>query len=524
MPPIFQSNDPDAASETIARLEEQLREAQKMGAVGLLAGGIAHDFSNLLTAINGYSDMLLTGSGLPEEARAYIAVVHDAGERAAGLVRRLLAFSRHAAQEAKIVNLTDIVIELSRLLQRLLPENIQFTNQLEADLGMVRADPNAIQQAIMNLVINARDAMPRGGTLEIKTTNVRLSAPLRERHLDLPAGDYILMAVNDNGAGMDETAQKHLFEPFYTTKPLGAGTGLGLANVHRVVEQSGGWISISSERGRGTSVKIYLPCVDGRLAQAGTTQKTVPEGGHETILVVEDSAEVRRFIRIALQNLGYTVIEAASAEQAVAACRASTDRIDLLVTDVVLPDSTGQDVAKRLTEARPELPVLYISGYPQDFGGIEAVPGTGIEFLQKPFAADTLGLRVRALLRRCRRILVVDDDPEVARFTSQVLSQAGFEVLTAEEGNQALSIVSHQSVDLVITDLVMPVKEGLETIRALREIKPSLAIIAMSGAFGGQFLKPALHLGAQICIAKPFTIAELLDAVHQALAADRGAT
>jgi DNA-binding response OmpR family regulator len=389
---------------------------------------------------------------------------------------------------------------------------------------MVRADSNSIQQALMNLVVNARDAMPRGGTLEIQTTNVRLSAALLERHLEIPAGDYIVMAVNDNGAGMDETTQNHLFEPFYTTKPLGAGTGLGLATVHRVVEQSGGWISISSERGRGTSVKIYLPRVDGELAQAGMSPRTVPEGGHETILVVEDSAEVRRFIRIALLRLGYKVLEAASAEQAVAACRKSTDRIDLLVTDLILPDSAGQDVAKLLTEARPDLRVLYISGYTQDFAGIEGVPRTGIEFLQKPFAADTLGLRVREILRGHPRILVVDDDPAVTRFVSQVLRQAGFEVLTAEEGKQALSIVNRQSVDLVITDLVMPVQEGLETIRALRKTMPSLAIIAMSGAFGGQYLKPALHLGARTCLAKPFTTAELLDAVHKALPTSTGAT
>ncbi|HYW41640.1 MAG TPA: response regulator [Bryobacteraceae bacterium] len=502
-----------------AGLEQQLREAQKIAAVGLLAGGIAHDFNNLLTVINGYGEMLLSGSQLSGQAREFLGTMRDAGDRAAALVGRLLSFSRHQAAEPKVLNVNDIVAELSRLMQRLLPQNIRLTTELEPMLGMVLADAGSIQQALMNLVVNASDAMPQGGRLRIETTNVKLGTSLSERQLKMPPGSYILLTITDTGVGMDDATQEHMFEPFYTTKPAGAGTGLGLATVYGIVRQSGGWISVYSEKGRGTSIKIYLPCVDGEREQVKVPQRAVPAGGPETILVVEDSVEVRQFACAALRNLGYTVLEASGGDEAVGVFQESADRIDLLVTDVVLPDSTGQDVARQLSATRPGLAVLYVSGYPRNFTIAEGALEPGIEFLQKPFTGDALGLRVREVLRKrkCQRILIVDDDPEVARFASRVLSDAGFESLVAGSGKDALSIVSRQSVDLLITDLFLPEQKGLETILALRMSSPSLPIIAVSGVLSGEYLKTALALGAQAAITKPFSVARLLETVERVL-------
>jgi two-component system, cell cycle sensor histidine kinase and response regulator CckA len=507
-----------AGPEAVNRLEERLRAAQKMEAVGLLAGGIAHDFNNLLTVMNGYCHILLAGHELPEEARALIAIIRDAGDRAASLVRGLLVFSGRTPQEPHNVDLNESVSELCRLVGRLLPANIEFTTALEPHLKMVLADPGCIQQALLNLVLNSRDAMPQGGKLEVRTAGLTLDLASSESHPCLTAGGYILLTVSDTGTGMDDETKQHLFEPFFTTKPPGTGTGLGLSMVHQIVKQSCGFLSVRSEKGNGTTVSIYLPCSAAEEAQEISVLEDAPPGNHETILIVEDSPEVRRFLCTVLERLGYSVLAAASAREAAALSSGFADGVDLLVADVVLADSSGIELAGRVRERHPQLPVLYISGDTHG-AAVETVQESGAEFLSKPFTVVALAERVRRILdrRKRKRILFVDDDAGVVLFASRVLHDAGFEVLVGGNGDVALSIVETERLDLVITDLVMPEREGLATIMTLRKSHPSLPMIAISGAFGGYFLKAAAKLGARVALPKPFTGEQLLEAVRAVL-------
>ncbi|MGB9455070.1 MAG: response regulator [Bryobacteraceae bacterium] len=515
-----QSSHPPLAAdlETVSRLEQQLREAQPMQAVGLLAAGIAHDFNNLLTVMNGYSALLLTAHELPKEARELIAIIRDTGDRAAALVRGLLTFSR-MPQEPRIVDLSESVRELSALVRRLLPANIEFTTILETRLNMVLADPGCIQRALLNLVFNSRDAMPLGGKLEIQTANLTLDAASHESHPRLPAGSYILLTVSDTGTGMDDETKQHLFEPFHTSKPPSAGAGIGLSMVQQTVTQSGGYLSVQSEKGNGTTVRIYLPRSMGdKTPEASELNRTLPRG-HETILIVEARPDVRRLLRTMLQSLGYSVLEAGSATEAAALSSGRAEVIDLLVVDVVPTDSTGVELARRLRESRPRLPVLYISGYAQDSAILKSAQESGAELLAKPFTMAAFAERMHRILDRQKRhrILFVDDDATVALFASRVLREAGFEVLVVGNGSVALSTIETERPDLVITDLVMPGQQGLETIMMLRKSHPSLPVIATSGAFDGHFLKPAMMLGARATLPKPFSAEELLEAVRAAL-------
>lgn len=507
-----------AALEKAARLEEQLRQAKKMEAVGMLAGGIAHDFNNLLTVINGYNEMLLTSCDLPEEARKCIAITRDAGERAAALVRGLLAFSRRTPLETRIVDLNECVSQLATLVSRLLPANIRFSTDLAPGLNMVLADSGGIEQVLLNLVVNSRDAMPEGGKLEIQTVNVQLDDASSSPDPCLPAGNYVLLTVSDTGVGMDDETRQRLFEPFYTTKAPGAGTGLGLSLVQDIVKRNVGFLSVRSSKGDGTTVRIYLPAAAGEKTREIAEPKSAPRGGNETILIVEDNGELRRLLRARLEKLGYAVLDAASAAEAVELSNGRKDRVDLLVVDMVLPDSTGTELAQRLREGRPGLPALHISGYLENRAAV-GIPESGAEFLSKPFTLAAFGDRVRSILDRQRRkrILFVDDDVEVVMFASRVLRDAGFEVLVGGNGNVALSTAQVERLDLVITDLVMPEREGLETIMRLRKSHPALPVVAISGAFGGHFLRSASTLGARAALAKPFSGEDLLAAVRVAL-------
>ena len=328
------------------------------------------------------------------------------------------------------------------------------------------------------------------------------------------------MTVTDTGEGIDEEAQDHVFEPFYTTKAAGLGTGLGLSTVYGIVQQSGGWVSIYSEKGTGTTVSVYLPDAAAKKAQRPSLpQPAAVPRGNETILVVEDSPEVRRFVEMALQNLGYTVFTAASGKEAGEMIRTLGERVDLLITDLVLPDARGRELAEALQTARPDLAVLFVSGYAEHVQIADGALPADAEFLQKPFTAHSLGLRVREVLRRRKRhrVLVVDDDPAVLQLSVQILGDAGFDVLAVDNGRDALSAVRGGGIDVLVIDLVMPEPDGIETIGILRKQSPSLPIIAMSGAFGGQFLKVALALGAREVILKPFSIGDLTGALERVL-------
>ncbi len=380
-------------------LENQLRQSQKMEAVGQLAGGIAHDFNNLLTAILGSTQLLLQATPPGDVRREDVEEIRNAGLRAAELTRQLLAFSRRQVLAPKVLELNAVVANMDKMLRRLIGDDVELATALHAEAGAVNADPGQLEQVLLNLVVNARDAMPGGGRVLIETTRLLLRDELVERRHRLAPGDYVCLAVTDSGLGMDEATQAHLFEPFFTTKEVGKGTGLGLATVYGIVKQSGGYIWVYSEPGRGTTVKVYLPRVPG----AAEPPLPAPEppalrGGHETVLLVEDAAPVRTLARRSLEACGYQVIDAADGPSALELSARHTGEIAVLVTDVVMPGMSGRELAERLAPTRPAMKVLYTSGYTDDAMVRQGVLNAGVAFLQKPFVPDSLARKVREVL------------------------------------------------------------------------------------------------------------------------------
>ena len=382
-------------------LEQQLRQSQKMEAVGRLAGGIAHDFNNLLMVISGYSEFLLERLGAEPHLRGPAQEIASAAERASSLTRQLLAFSRKQMLAPRIVNLNDVATENIKMLTRMIGEDIDLVMVPGPNLWAVRADAGQIEQVIMNLAVNARDAMPSGGKLTIETSNVTLDEDYARVHAPLPAGDYVMIALSDTGDGMDNETQSHIFEPFFTTKGT-KGTGLGLSTVYGIIKQSGGYIWVHSEVGKGTTFKIYLP----RVASTGqaTAQVAAPveyrkvEPGTETILLVEDEANLRYLARQYLEKQGYKVIEAADGAVAMQIAVAHDKIIHLLLTDVIMPGMNGRELAQRICEIRPNVKVLYMSGYTENMIGHDGVLDDGVRLLQKPFNLRDLKSIVREVL------------------------------------------------------------------------------------------------------------------------------
>jgi two-component system cell cycle sensor histidine kinase/response regulator CckA len=395
------------ADEDRVRLEEQLRQAQKMEAIGRLAGGIAHDFNNLLTAITGYSELVLDSLGSNLRARKYVEQITKAGWRAATLTRQLLAFSRRQVQQLKVLDLNAVVTNFEAMLHPLIGEDIQLETVLQARLGLVKADPGQIEQIILNLTVNARDAMPEGGKLTVETANVELDEAYARRRVSVRPGPYVMLAFSDSGSGMDAETQARIFEPFFTTKERGKGTGLGLATVYGIVKQSGGNIWVYSEPGKGTTFKIYLPQVEG---VAEGSEPALPRSsilrGSETILLVEDEEMVRTLAREILEAHGYTVSEARDSTEALRICHMHSGSIHLLVTDVVMPGLSGRELAARLGPIHPETKVLYMSGYTDDAVVRHGVLNAGLAFLQKPFSGN-------AFLRKVREVLDSKSSPTV---------------------------------------------------------------------------------------------------------------
>ncbi len=386
------------AEEALRRSEEQLRQSQKIEAVGRLAGGVAHDFNNLLTAILGYSELLLHGLPAGDPRHRSAEEIQRAAQRAAGLTRQLLAFSRRQVLEPRVLDLNAVVAEMDQMLRRLIGEHIDLVTVRGADLDRVRADPGQIEQVILNLALNARDAMPEGGKLVIETGNVELAEDAAHGQETLPAGRYVMLAVSDTGAGMDEPTRARLFEPFFTTKEMGKGTGLGLATVYGIVKQSGGYIWVYSESGRGTTFKIYLPRVEGEAEAPATSAAHARRGGGETLLLVEDEERVRTLMSGVLARRGYCVLEARHGHEALEAAARSPAPIDLLVTDVVMPGMSGRELAERLQASQPRMRVLYVSGYTDDAIVHHGVLEAGAAFLQKPFDLESLAGKVREVL------------------------------------------------------------------------------------------------------------------------------
>jgi two-component system cell cycle sensor histidine kinase/response regulator CckA len=381
------------------QLEDQLRQAQKMEAVGQLAGGIAHDFNNLLTAILGSTQLLLHAMPPEDGRREDVEEIKNAGIRAAELTRQLLAFSRRQVLAPKVLDLNATVSNMDKMLRRLIGEHIELRAALAPDLGPVSADPSQLEQVLLNLAVNARDAMPRGGRLTIETGNVFLTEEYSERHHRVPPGHYVRLIVSDTGVGMDEATQKHLFEPFFTTKEVGKGTGLGLATVYGIVKQSGGYIWVYSEPGHGTTVKVYLPRVAGETEPLpAAAQSPELRRGTETVLLVEDALPVRALARKSLQSFGYTVLDAGDGPAALELSARHAGGIDILVTDVVMPGMSGRELAERLAPTRPGMRVLYTSGYTDDAMVHQGVLHSGVAFLQKPFVPETLARKVRDVL------------------------------------------------------------------------------------------------------------------------------
>jgi PAS domain S-box-containing protein len=384
-------------------LEEQVMLSKKMEAIGRLAGGVAHDFNNILTAIGGYTDLLLADLPPDDPRRHDVEEIYQAAQRAGGLTQQLLAFSRRQVLQPKVINLNALVPEIEKMLRRLIGEDILFATVLHPHVGNVRADPGQIEQVIVNLAVNARDAMPDGGRLTIETRNVELDAEYAADHPTLKPGRYVLLAVTDSGVGMDEETKSRIFEPFFTTKARGKGTGLGLATVYGIVQQTGGHIWPYSEPGRGTTMRVYLPRVEAPADPVEHPGDGGPEavGGTETILVVEDEAPVRAVTRQLLERNGYTVLEAPDGPAALALVdgAAGSRHIDLLLTDVIMPGMSGRELADKLKARRPNVRVLFMSGYTDDAVVRHGMLEPGLAYLEKPFRPPTLLKKVRGVLQ-----------------------------------------------------------------------------------------------------------------------------
>ena len=391
--------------DTTARknLEEQFAQSQKMQAVGQLAGGVAHDFNNLLTAMIGFCDLLLLRHGAGDQSFADIMQIKQNANRAANLVRQLLAFSRQQTLQPKVLALTDVLAELSNLLRRLIGETIELRLMHNRDLSLVKVDQGQLEQVVINLVVNARDAMPEGGTLTIRTDNVTLDRPTRQRNETIPPGDFVLIEVSDTGFGIEQEHLDKIFEPFFTTKPVGAGTGLGLSTVYGIIKQTGGFIFVASAPGKGSTFKIYLPRhsePEARIEAAGDGEVAAPRDltGTGTILLVEDEAPVRQFAVRALASKGYHVLEAENGEVAMALLNSFEGEIDMLVTDVVMPNMDGPTLVKKARVERPGIKAVLISGYAEDVFRKSLGRETDVAFLAKPFSLKELLGTVKANL------------------------------------------------------------------------------------------------------------------------------
>ncbi len=382
-----------------SRLEQQFRQAQKMEAVGRLAGGVAHDFNNLLTVITGYAELLLAGSGLEPAQRTALDEIQRAAERGGALTHQLLAFSRGHPFTPRMVQLNALIVQMEKMLSRLIGEDVELITVAAAEPSTVRTDPGQLEQVVMNLVVNARDAMPGGGKLIVETANAEVAQNYAGPNVDLKPGSYVVLSISDTGMGMDPETITHLFEPFFTTKAPGKGTGLGLATAYGIVKQSGGAISVYSEPGRGTTVKIYLPSAVAKAAVDAADRKPAAAlRGSETILVLEDEARVRKLICEVLTGRGYRVLEAVRGDEAIRIVTEHHGRIHLLLADVVLPEMSGPQVLEQIRARYPHVKVLFMSGYTDEAMAHHGILDSGAPFLQKPFLPEALARKVREVL------------------------------------------------------------------------------------------------------------------------------
>lgn len=382
------------------KLEEQLLHAQKMEAVGRLAGGLAHDFNNMLTVISGYNRMLREELSPNDPLQPYVEESSKAGDRAAELTNQLLAFSRHQIMQPRVVNVKAVMAHSDKMLRRLIGEDIELVLDLKEDTGNIKVDPGQLEQAIVNLAVNSRDAMPHGGRLTVETSNVHLDENYARSHVGVTPGEFVMIAVSDDGLGMDADTRQRIFEPFFTTKGKGKGTGLGLATVYGIVKQAGGDIWVYSESGHGTTFKLYFPRVMEEAAEATLAEPVPPTDSRETVLLVEDEQAVRELTGRMLQKLGYRILTAASGAEAIEISRMHPGPIPVLLTDVVMPGMSGRQLADALAEQRPDMKVLFVSGYTEDTIVHHGVLDPNVRFLPKPFSRDALAQMLRDVLEK----------------------------------------------------------------------------------------------------------------------------
>ena len=445
-----------------------------------------------------------------------IEEICKAGERAAGLTHQLLAFSRKQVLQPRIVNFADILREMHHMVRRVIGEDIEVAIKIDEELARVKIDPSQVQQVILNLAVNARDAMPEGGKLTLELSDADLDASYAAIH-DISPGSYVMLAVSDNGCGMTPEVRQHAFEPFFTTKEVGSGTGLGLATVYGIIRQSGGHVWLYSEPGVGTTFKMFFPRVDARDDASSEAAHEIAPRGCETLLVVEDDPAVRLLVEEILSSTGYNVLAAEDGHTALRTAKEYRGEIDLLLTDVVLPKMGGKEVAKYLTALRPGIKVLFMSGYTGHSAAQHGNLDSDVNFLPKPFSPDALCEKVRSVLTSrsaIRRILVVDDEPALRELLAETLSSSGFKTFTAKDGRDARARIQKDPVDLIITDLAMEGEDGIELIRTLRKENPEIRIIAISGTFGMEVLTAARALGADATLAKPISETALLHSIQ----------
>ncbi|MEJ2052938.1 MAG: response regulator [Calditrichaceae bacterium] len=389
----------ERAEEDKKHIEEQLFQAQKMEAIGRLTGGVAHDFNNLLTVINGYSELILTNMPKDDQNFEHVQLIRQAGRRAENLTRQLLAFSRKQTLKPVVLDLNELLYNMEKILHRIIGEDIDLIAAYADDLRYVKADPSQLEQVILNLVINSRDSMPRGGRITIETENVYLENPLNEGDEPSQTGMHVMMAITDTGIGMDENTRVKIFEPFFTTKEKGKGTGLGLSTVYGIVKQSGGSIVVHSEPGKGSTFKVFLKAIEEDVRPHIDQHKTADQlDGKETILVVEDEGPVLNLMTKVLEQHGYTVFVSASAEEALDFLKKNKDPIDILLTDVVLPGINGHELAKTVIKSKPEITVIYMSGYTDQVIGKEGILDENTDYIQKPFSPFFLLKKLREVL------------------------------------------------------------------------------------------------------------------------------
>jgi len=490
-------------------LEDQLRQTQKLEAIGRFAGGVAHDFNNILTVISGHSQLLLRRLDPGNPARSQVEKISAASEQAAGLTKQLLSFSRRRPVEKRQLDLNTSVSNFEKLCGPILGESVELTLRLDEQPVMVEADAGQIDQVLMNLVVNARDAMPRGGELTIDTATVT-----RMETGGHPGGRFAVLSVTDTGCGMDDATQARIFEPFFTTKEEGKGTGLGLSTVHGIVSQHGGWIDVTSQPGHGTSFGIYLPAIAGDLQVVALPQlgDELPKG-NETVLVVDDRAALRELVRETLSECGYQVLEASDGEEGLQVLEQESKRISIVITDVVMPRLSGADFGRIINQRWPQIKVLYMSAY----SGETAALDRSAILLQKPFTPETLARKVREVLGNAsppRTILVADDDAEVRSLLHSVLESEGYRVRTVSNGKEAVAAVRESPVGIILTDLAMPEQDGIEMMTEIRKDYPDVKIVAMSGTFAGPVLETAKYLGANAVLPKPINIESLVNLLN----------